>query len=136
MKKNWVLSETKSSRYFESQNMDDKTIQRSQEPQNEIEKYIVQQYSWENLPHEIKKSMAHSQETWKQKVIQYSIHHQMRWKTNNLIKLFVTNEKNYYKTVLRFSRLHFMVCCVALKCTECDSYIRITFKTCSLKGSK
>lgn len=79
------------------------------EHQKELEKYILQQYSWDNLPHEIKKSMAHSQETWKQNVIQYSIHHQMRWKNNNLIKLFIPNEKSYYKTVLRFSQLHFMV---------------------------
>lgn len=80
--------------------------------QVEVERYILQQYSWETLPLEvlpnssthsrvgthhmllhahkhlhhpltdpqqIKKSMAHSRETWKQHVIRYSIRQQLRY---------------------------------------------------------
>ena len=44
-----------------------------QELDKQLERFILQQYSWETLPLELKKSMAHSRETWKQHVIRYSI---------------------------------------------------------------
>jgi hypothetical protein len=72
------------------------------------EKYILQQFEWEYLPAEVKKSLGNSKETWKQNVIRYSIKHQLRWKTN-LVRTFISEEKIYYKEIVRFARVHYMV---------------------------
>lgn len=73
-----------------------------------LEKYIIQQYSFESLPSDIKKRVNNSKEVWKQNVCLYSIRHQLRWKTN-LVKTFILDEKQYYTEVLRFSRVHHML---------------------------
>jgi hypothetical protein len=52
--------------------------------------------------------MGNSKDTWKQHVCRYSIRHQLRWKTN-LVRTFITDEKQYYLEVLRFSRTQYMV---------------------------
>jgi hypothetical protein len=72
------------------------------------EKYILQQYEWESLPVEVKKSLGNSKETWKQNVIRYSIRHQLRWKAN-LVRTFIPEEKVYYKEIVRFARVHYML---------------------------
>lgn len=79
-----------------------------QNDEKHIEKYILQQCSWESLPTDIKKRVGNSLETWRQHVCRYSIRHQLRWKTN-LVKSFILEEKEYYTEVLRFSRVHYMV---------------------------
>ena len=54
------------------------------ETEKEIEKFIANHYSFENLPPEIKKFIGNSLDTWKTNVIRYSVRHQLRWK-NNLV---------------------------------------------------
>ena len=74
----------------------------------QFERYIVQQSTWESLPADVKKRMGNSKDTWRQNVCRYSIRHQLRWKTN-LVKSFIPDEKAYYTEVLRFSRVQYMV---------------------------
>jgi len=84
-------------------------MEQDQSNEKQFEKYILQQYTWESLPPEVKKRMGNTKDTWKHNVCRYSIRHQLRWKTN-LVKQFITDEKAYYMEVLRFSKTQFMVC--------------------------
>lgn len=74
----------------------------------QFERYIVQQSSWDSLPLDVRKRLGNSKDTWRQNVCRYSIRHQLRWKTN-LVKSFIPDEKAYYTEVLRFSRVQYMV---------------------------
>lgn len=76
--------------------------------EKQFEKYILQQFSWDALPPEVKKQMGNTKDTWTHHVCRYSIRHQLRWKTN-LVKQFILDEKQYYLEVLRFSRTQYMV---------------------------
>lgn len=58
------------------------------ETEKEIEKYIANHYSFENLPPEIKKYIGNSVDTWKTNVIRYSVRHQLRWKNNLVFPFF------------------------------------------------
>lgn len=73
-----------------------------------LARYILQQYSWETLPVEVKRMMANSMETWKQHVIRFSIKQQLRWK-QHLVQTFVPNERQYYEGVIRYCRVHHLV---------------------------
>jgi hypothetical protein len=76
--------------------------------EKQFEKYILQQFTWDTLPPEVKKQLGNTKDTWKHHVCRYSIRHQLRWKTN-LVKQFILDEKQYYLEVLRFSRTQYMV---------------------------
>lgn len=50
-----------------------------EEDEKELEKYILKLFSWEKLPPNIKKRLENSTQVWKEKVIKYSIKHQLRY---------------------------------------------------------
>lgn len=75
------------------------------ETEKEIEKYIANHYSFENLPPEIKKYIGNSIDTWKTNVIRYSVRHQLRWK-NNLV--FFT--QSIYLFIYFIDYFNFILC--------------------------
>ena len=79
-----------------------------EEEEQELEKYILAEYTWEKLPPNAKKRLENSKEVWKEKVVKYSVKHQLRWKTN-LVRTMVLDEKAYYSQMVRVSRTNFMV---------------------------
>lgn len=74
----------------------------------ELGRFILQQRSWESLPTNFKKKLENSKEVWKERVVKYSVQHQLRWKTN-LVRLMVPDERGYYQQVVKVSRSSFMV---------------------------
>ncbi|PRP81899.1 hypothetical protein PROFUN_10607 [Planoprotostelium fungivorum] len=81
-----------------------------EEDEKELEKYILQQFTWDKLPSAVRKRLENSREVWKEKVqvTKYSIKHQLRWKTN-IVKQMYPDEKAYYQQILKISRTHFML---------------------------
>lgn len=79
-----------------------------EEDEKELEKYILQQYTWDKLPAVVKKRLENSKEVWKEKVVKFSVKHQLRWKSG-LVKSMVSDERAYYLQVLKISRSHFML---------------------------
>lgn len=84
-----------------------------EEDEKELEKYILGQYTFERLPPEVRRRIENSRDVWREKVIKYSIKHQLRWK-NNLVKTMFPDERSYYLNVLKVSKEHFMVSTIFL----------------------
>ncbi len=79
-----------------------------EEDEKEFGKYIIKQATWEQLPPHIKKKLENSRDVWRERVVKYSIRHQLRWKTN-LVRTFVSDEKGYYTQIVKTSKASFMV---------------------------
>jgi len=80
-----------------------------EDDEKELGKFILNQYTWDRLPPNIKKKLeGGSREVWKEKVITYSIKHQIRWKTN-LVKDMVVDERSYYLKMIKLSKQNFML---------------------------
>lgn len=79
-----------------------------EENEKELETYILNQFSWEKLPPNIKKKLDNSKEAWRESVVKYSVKHQLRWKSS-LVRTMVSDEKSYYLEIIRISKLHLMV---------------------------
>jgi hypothetical protein len=71
------------------------------EKESILERYVLNQTTWENLPDTIKKMMDSSKEKWKEEVSQYCYKYQLRWRENNLLRSIFTDERQYYQEVLR-----------------------------------
>ncbi|KAF2071177.1 hypothetical protein CYY_007512 [Polysphondylium violaceum] len=73
-----------------------------QHSEKELEKYVLNQVTWDSLPSHAKSILDQSQTKWKQYVLKYSIKHQLRW-DSSLIRHYVTDERIYYQEIVRLS---------------------------------
>jgi len=73
-----------------------------------LESHIVRQTTWENLPQQAKQLVNNSRDSWDEAVVQYSLRHQLRWRTS-LVKSIRTDERAYYEELIRTSRTQLMV---------------------------
>lgn len=76
--------------------------------EKELEGYILNQFSWEKLPPNIKKKLDNSKEAWRENVVKYSVKHQLRWK-NSLVRTMVSDERSYYLEIIRISKMNLML---------------------------
>ncbi|XP_025416491.1 protein FAM91A1 isoform X2 [Sipha flava] len=74
----------------------------------EMEKCVLQNISWANLPPAIKQSVGNSIKEYKKCISIYSIRNQVRYK-GNLVRSVVRNEQNYYEDLMTYSRENLML---------------------------
>lgn len=74
-----------------------------------MERFILTQCTWENLPEQVKQIVANSKDKWRAEVIQQSIKYQLRWK-GNIIQTLIPNEKLYYEELIKIGFANGMVC--------------------------
>jgi hypothetical protein len=77
------------------------------EEEKEFEGYVLGGVVWEVLPPAMKKKFENSKEIWKERVIRFSIKHQLGWK-KNIVRSFI-DERAYYTEMLKYSKQVFMV---------------------------
>ncbi|KAH3745940.1 FAM91 family protein [Pelomyxa schiedti] len=77
------------------------------EKERELERYVVSQCTWENLPQHIRANVEHNPKRWRAFVIAYSVQHQLPWRTT-LVRTMI-DEKAYYEELLQKSRLSLLL---------------------------
>ena len=73
-----------------------------------LEMYILQYYTFDKLPANIRQTLGNSQTEWDKHVLEYSLFHQLRWK-KNIVRKIVTSDLKYYEDLLKFSQQHLMM---------------------------
>ncbi|XP_022174791.1 protein FAM91A1 [Myzus persicae] len=74
----------------------------------EMEKCVLQNIPWANLPPSVKQGVGNSLKEYKKCISVYSIRNQVRYKTN-LVRTVVRNEQNYYEDLMTYSRENLML---------------------------
>ncbi|RWS30080.1 FAM91A1-like protein [Leptotrombidium deliense] len=72
-----------------------------------LEDYIRNNVPWSKLPLSTKQMVANN-EDYEQKVVEYSVKNQLRYR-GNLVRQIRKSEKHYYEELLRYSREHLML---------------------------
>ncbi len=100
-----------------------------------LEKHILTQTIWEDLPESIRKMLGNSRENWKTEVIAYALkyllqfpvltmyicshsRYQLRWRDNILVKSLIGDERLYYQELIRWGILNFSVMILPFTCEK------------------